>query len=161
MITGARMLAKISSTPGKTRLINHFLINDEWYLVDLPGYGYAKVGRKTREKWQRHLEIYLINRPNLMSTFILVDSRHELQDNDRQVMSWFGENKLPFAIVFTKSDKLNSAVLAQNIRSYKESLSEDWEELPPVMITSSYTRLGREEILNYISETNEFFQGQR
>jgi ribosome biogenesis GTP-binding protein YsxC/EngB len=107
MLTGQKMLAKISTAPGKTRLINHFLINEQWYLVDLPGYGYAKVGHQTRKKWEKLIETYLLKRESLMSTFLLVDSRLPLQDNDRQVISWFGENQLPFVIVMTKTDKLS------------------------------------------------------
>ena len=158
MITGSRMLAKTSATPGKTRLINHFLVNENWYLVDLPGYGYAKVGRKTRESWQKNLEGYLLKRENLMTTFLLADSRLPLQDNDRQVMNWFGENQLPFIIIMTKSDKLSSAKLDQNLMAFKRALLEEWDELPRIIVSSAQTRKGREEILQYIDETNRIYR---
>ena len=157
MLTGQKMLAKISTAPGKTRLINHFLINEQWYLVDLPGYGYAKVGHQTRKKWEKLIETYLLKRESLMSTFLLVDSRLPLQDNDRQVISWFGENQLPFVIVMTKADKLSRVEADQNFRSYSKSLMEDWEELPRIILSSSKTREGREEILGYIDEANRLF----
>ena len=157
MLTGQKMLAKISTAPGKTRLINHFLINEQWYLVDLPGYGYAKVGHQTRKKWEKLIETYLLKRESLMSTFLLVDSRLPLQDNDRQVISWFGENQLPFVIVMTKADKLSRVEADQNFRSFSKSLMEDWEELPRIILSSSKTREGREEILGYIDESNRLF----
>jgi GTP-binding protein len=157
MLTGQKMLAKISTAPGKTRLINHFLINEQWYLVDLPGYGYAKVGHQTRKKWEKLIETYLLKRDSLMSTFLLVDSRLPLQDNDRQVISWFGENQLPFVIVMTKADKLSRVEADQNFRSFSKSLMEDWEELPRIILSSSKTREGREEILGYIDESNRLF----
>lgn len=157
MLTGQKMLAKISTAPGKTRLINHFLINEQWYLVDLPGYGYAKVGHQTRKKWEKLIETYLLKRESLMSTFLLVDSRLPLQDNDRQVISWFGENQLPFVIVMTKTDKLSRVEADQNFGSFSRSLMEDWEELPRIILSSSKTREGREEILGYIDESNRLF----
>jgi GTP-binding protein len=161
MLTGSKMLAKTSSTPGKTRLINHFLINDEWYLVDLPGYGYAKVGRQTREKWHRTLEVYLLKRENLMTTFLLADSRLPLQDNDRQVINWFGEQRLPFVIIMTKTDKLSAVKLDQNYRSFIRSLSDEWEEIPRIILSSAQTRKGRDEIMQYISGTNRLFSSTR
>jgi GTP-binding protein len=157
MLTGQKMLAKISTAPGKTRLINHFLINEQWYLVDLPGYGYAKVGHQTRKKWEKLIETYLLKRESLMSTFLLVDSRLPLQDNDRQVISWFGENQLPFVIVMTKADKLSRVEADQNFRSFSKSLMEDWEELPRIILSSSKTREGRKEILGYIDGSNRLF----
>lgn len=158
MIAGAKMLAKTSATPGKTRLINHFLINDEWYLVDLPGYGYAKVGRKTREEWQKNLESYLLHRENLMTTFLLVDSRLPLQENDRQVINWFGERQLPFIILLTKTDKLSAVKVDQNSRAIMNALAEEWEEIPKMILTSAPYRKGRDEIMDYIGETNLLFQ---
>ena len=158
MLTGMKMLAKTSTAPGKTRLINHFLINEQWYLVDLPGYGYAKVGQQVRKKWEQLIESYLTKRPNLMSAFILVDSRLPLQENDRQVINWFGEKQLPFLIIMTKTDKLSKVELDKNFQSYKKSLLEDWEELPKIIITSSKTGKGKNEILEYISDSNGFFR---
>ena len=158
MIVGAKMLAKTSATPGKTRLINHFLVNEEWYIVDLPGYGYAKVGRKTRESWQKTMEIYLRKRDNLMTTFLLVDSRLPMQENDRLMINWFGENQLPFIIILTKTDKLSSAKLTHNLEEYRLALSAEWEEIPALIITSAQTRRGREEILQYIADTNRLFR---
>ena len=158
MIVGAKMLAKTSATPGKTRLINHFLVNEEWYIVDLPGYGYAKVGRKTRESWQKTMEIYLRKRDNLMTTFLLVDSRLPMQENDRLMINWFGENQLPFIIILTKTDKLSTAKLTHNLEEYRLALSAEWEEIPALIITSAQTRRGREEILQYIADTNRLFR---
>ncbi|MBW6459945.1 MAG: ribosome biogenesis GTP-binding protein YihA/YsxC [Bacteroidales bacterium] len=158
MITEKKMLAKISTTPGKTRLINHFLINDEWYLVDLPGYGYARIGQSMRKKWEKVIEDYLLRRNNLMSTFILVDARLPMQENDRQMISWFGENNLHFTIIFTKTDKLSSQQLSSSLIDYQTALMSFWEELPPIILTSSKTGLGREEIISFIVSTNRLFQ---
>jgi GTP-binding protein len=148
-------LARVSSTPGKTRLINHFLINDLWFLVDLPGYGYAKISKKEREKWQEMINKYFLNRTNLVLSFILIDSRIEMKESDRDFINWFGENRLPFAIVFTKTDKLTPGQLASNIAAYKKKLLETWEELPPVFITSSIDGRGCSDILKYIDENNK------
>lgn len=153
-------LARVSSTPGKTRLINHFLINDDWYLVDLPGYGYAKISKTEKAKWEDMIQEYLVSRPNLVLTFILIDSRIEMKKSDRDIINWFGENQLPFALVFTKKDKLTPGKLAANITEYKEKLSEFWEELPPIFITSSEDGTGCPEILNYIGENNITWNSQ-
>lgn len=161
ILTGLKMLAKTSSTPGKTRLINHFLINEEWYLVDLPGYGYARVGRQTRNLWEKLIADYLFKRPNLLTTFILVDARLPLQDNDGLVINWFGKNQLPFVLVMTKTDKLTVNELKKNKQLLIEKLLEEWEELPPIIISSAVTRTGRNEILNYIIETNLLFQKEK
>ncbi|WP_352421103.1 ribosome biogenesis GTP-binding protein YihA/YsxC [Proteiniphilum sp.] len=154
MLTNRKGLAMTSSTPGKTMLINHFLINDEWYLVDLPGYGYARRGKEGREKLRKIIEDYVLERDSMTNLFVLVDSRHEPQKIDLEFMEWLGENGVPFAIVFTKADKLGSGRLQLNIDAYKEKLLETWEELPPVFVTSSEKRQGREELLNYIDNIN-------
>jgi GTP-binding protein len=147
-------LAMTSSTPGKTMLINHFLINDEWYLVDLPGYGYARRGKEGREKLRKIIEDYVLERDSMTNLFVLVDSRHEPQKIDLEFMEWLGEHGVPFAIVFTKADKLGSGRLQLNIDAYKEKLLETWEELPPVFVTSSEKGQGRGELLNYIDNIN-------
>ena len=144
-----------SSTPGKTMLINHFLINDEWYLVDLPGYGYARRGKENRERLQKIIEDYVLEREQLTSLFVLVDSRHEPQKIDLEFMEWLGENGVPFSIVFTKGDKPGPVKLQQNVEAYKQKLLESWEELPPVFVTSSEKRLGGEELLEYIEAVNK------
>lgn len=158
MITGQKGLAKTSSTPGKTQLINHFLINDKWYLVDLPGYGYAKTSRANRHKWETVIRQYLAERKNLMSTFLLIDSRLELQENDRIVINWFGEKGLHFILVLTKTDKLTPNQLASNLGAIKRELLKEWEELPPFILSSSNTTKGKDEILSFIEKTNSFFQ---
>ena len=157
MITGDRTVARTSSTPGKTRLINHFLIEDHWYLVDLPGFGYAKSSKTMRKEWDKMIREYLLGRKNLMCNFLLVDARHEMQEIDRKWINYHGENGLPFALVFTKSDKLTRPVLQKNIGLYKKQLLKDWEELPPVFITSANNGMGREEILDFIVETNQLY----
>jgi GTP-binding protein len=158
MLTGLKMLAKTSSTPGKTRLINHFLINEEWYLVDLPGYGYARVGRQMRNLWEKLIADYLFKRPNLITTFILVDARLPVQENDRLVINWFGKNQLPCVLVMTKTDKLTVNELNKNRKSLTDKLLEEWEELPPIILSSAVNRTGKNEILSYILETNLLFQ---
>jgi GTP-binding protein len=147
-------LAKTSSTPGKTIAINHFVVNNQWYLVDLPGYGYAKRSKKSREEWRVMLASYISRRRNLLYTFVLVDSRIEPQNSDIGFMEWLGENQVPFCIVFTKADKLSKAELDKNVEAYKKRLLEDWEELPPIFVTSSETRMGREELLDFIEQQN-------
>ena len=154
MLTGRDHLAKTSATPGKTVLINHFLINGHWYLVDLPGYGYAQRSKKSREEWRVMLANYISRRRNLLYTFVLVDSRIEPQNSDIGFMEWLGENQVPFCIVFTKADKLSKVELEKNVEAYKKRLLEDWEELPPVFVTSSETKMGREEILDFIEKQN-------
>lgn len=154
MLTRQRKLAMTSSTPGKTLLINHFLINDEWYLVDLPGYGYAKRSKAQNEQLQRIISGYVLGRDAMTLLFVLVDSRHSPQAIDLEFFRWLGENGVPFSIIFTKADKLTKVVLSNNIAAYKKRLLEEWEELPPVFVTSSESALGREEVLQYISEIN-------
>ncbi len=155
MLTGRKNLAMTSSTPGKTMLINHFLINKNWYIVDLPGYGYAKRGQKGQEQIQHIIETYILQREQMTNLFVLIDSRHEPQTIDLSFMEWLGENEVPFAIVFTKGDKLKGGKLNANIRQYLAKLQEQWEELPPYFITSSESRLGREELLDYIEQINK------
>ena len=144
-----------SSKPGKTLLINHFIINDEWYVVDLPGYGYASTGKKMRVQLQNIIESYILNREQLVNLFVLIDCRHEPQQIDLEFMEWLGENGVPFSIVFTKGDKQGPVKLQQNVEAYKQKLLETWEELPPVFVTSSEKRSGREELLEYIEAVNK------
>ncbi len=148
-------LAKTSQTPGKTRLINHFLINDAWYLVDLPGYGYAKVSKTERATFEKMIHGYLENRNNLIATFVLIDVRHEPQKVDLEFMQKLGEKAIPFYIVFTKADKLSKGVVAQNVANYETKMLETWDEMPHYIITSSVNRQGREEILALIDEMNQ------
>ena len=155
MLTGRKGLAMTSATPGKTMLINHFLINKSWYIVDLPGYGYAKRGQKGQEQIQRIIESYILQREQMTNLFVLIDSRHEPQPIDLAFIEWLGENGVPFAIVFTKADKLKGGRLNANIREYLNKLQEQWEELPPYFITSSESRMGREELLSYIESINK------
>ena len=154
MLVQRRGLAKTSSVPGKTVAINHFIVNDAWYLVDLPGYGYAQHSKKTREQWRVMINNYISQRRNLVTTFVLVDSRLEPQNNDLGFMDWLGENQVPFCIVFTKADKVSKAELNKNVEALKTRLLEDWEELPPIFITSSEDKTGRDEILDYIDQQN-------
>lgn len=155
MLTERKGLAITSATPGKTLLINHFLINKSWYLVDLPGYGYAKRGQKGKEQIKRIIESYIMQRPQMTNLFVLVDSRHEPQRIDMDFITWLGEHGIPFSIVFTKADKLTNSKLNSNVQAYLKQLQEFWEELPPYFITSSETRKGREEILQYIESINK------
>lgn len=157
-LTGKAKLAKTSSTPGKTQLINHFLINKEWYLCDLPGYGYAQVSKTAREKFMKMIRKYLITRQNLMNTFVLVDVRHEPLKNDVDFMMWMGEHGLPFSIVFTKADKLGQGKVAKALASYKKELKKQWEEFPPMFVTSSENKTGVNEVLTYIDEINGFWE---
>ena len=154
MLTNKNGLAKTSSTPGKTLLINHFLINGEWYIVDLPGYGYAQRGKESREKLKHIIQSYILGRAQMTNLFVLVDSRHKPQKIDLEFMQWLGENEVPFSIVFTKMDKLGKEAGQRNVEAYKAQLLEQWEELPPLFITSSEDRRGRDELLNYIEEIN-------
>lgn len=155
MLTGQKGLAMTSATPGKTLLINHFIINDNWYLVDLPGYGYAKRGQKQQAQITKIIEDYVLDREQLTSLFVLVDCRHEPQKIDLEFITWLGENSVPFGIIFTKADKLSHSKLVENIRHYQEILSEQWEELPVSFITSSAKKMGRTEILDYINSINK------
>ena len=155
MLTGRKGLAMTSATPGKTLLINHFLINSQWYLVDLPGYGYAQRGQAQREKLTRIINSYILERPQLTSLFVLIDSRHEPQKIDMEFIEWLGENAVPFGIIFTKADKLGRGRLTENVKKFLDTLSEQWEELPPHFITSSLDRSGRDEVLDYIDSINK------
>ena len=152
MLTQHKSLAKTSGTPGKTQLINHFEINNEWYLVDLPGYGYAKVSKKARIVFEDFIAAYLINRTPLLNTFVLLDSRLPPQKIDMEFMSWCGEKQIPFAMIFTKIDKLSSSELQKNLAAYKKEMLKYWESLPPIFTTSSDSKFGREKVLNYIDE---------
>ena len=155
MLTGRSKLAKTSATPGKTMLINHFLINNEWYLVDLPGYGYAKRSKKDKDKLEVMISSYILKREQMINLFLLIDCRHEPQKIDLEFMEWLGENGVPFSIVFTKADKLGGGKLKQNISFYLKELKKQWEELPPYFITSSENKTGRQEILDYIEQINK------
>ncbi len=154
MLTGFNTLAKISGKPGKTQLINHFLINKSWYLVDLPGYGFAKASKSERQKWEEFIQKYLKNRTNLVNTFVLIDSRLEPQKIDLEFMSWCGEKGIPFSMVFTKIDKLSSSALQKNLAAYSKEMLKYWEELPPIFTTSAESKFGREKLLNYIELWN-------
>ena len=154
MLTGNKRLAMTSSTPGKTLLINHFLINKQWYLVDLPGYGYANRSKKSVADIQRVIGSYLENRMEMTCLFVLIDSRLEPQAIDMNFMNWLGENQVPFAIVFTKADKQSKSRTESNIRGYIEKMKEQWEELPPYFITSSLTGVGKDDVLSYIESIN-------
>ena len=154
-ITGIKNLAKTSSTPGKTQLLNFFLINSSWYLVDLPGLGYAKTSKVNREKFETLIADYMVNRKQLLSTFLLIDIRHTPQKIDIEFMEWMAEKSLPFVIVFTKTDKLTKAELKKNLTHYKNELLKSWEELPEMFLTSSDKNIGKEEIINFIENTNK------
>jgi GTP-binding protein len=155
MLTKRPKLAMTSSTPGKTLLINHFLINKEWYLVDLPGYGYAQRGKKMMEKIQKLIEYYVLEREQMTCLFVLLDSRLEPQKIDLEFMEWLGENGVPFAIIFTKADKQSIAKMRSNVNCYLNKLKEQWEELPPHFVSSSENKTGRKEILDYIDSINQ------
>tara|TARA_A100001035_G_C27603566_1_gene417604 strand:+ start:24 stop:635 length:612 start_codon:yes stop_codon:yes gene_type:complete len=154
MLTGRKSLAKTSGKPGKTQLINHFKINDNWFLVDLPGYGYAKVSKKNRSIFAKFIYEYLEKRENLICTFVLVDSRHEPQKIDMLFMEWLGQNQIPFVIVFTKMDKLSSSQLNKNITKYKTEMLKTWEDIPQTFRSSAESGLGKSEILKFIEQTN-------
>ncbi|MBS9773733.1 MAG: YihA family ribosome biogenesis GTP-binding protein [Tenacibaculum sp.] len=155
MLMERKNLAKTSGKPGKTQLINHFKVNNEWFLVDLPGYGYAKVSKKKRVIFQYFIENYFKEREQLVCTFVLIDSRHDPQKIDLDFLRFLGENRIPFCIIFTKADKLPSSKLNKQITSYKRKLLEHWESLPANFITSATSKLGREEVLNFIDEVNK------
>lgn len=162
MLTNHNGLAKTSSKPGKTLLINHFLINDgrsdAWHLVDLPGYGFARAGQEQRERLKQMIERYCLYREQLVSLFVLVDSRHEAQKIDLAFMQWLGEQGIPFAIVFTKADKLGRERLRMNVEAYKTRLGESWQSLPPIFVTSAERKIGGEELLHYIEDVNRQLQ---
>ena len=154
MLTNQKSLAKTSGRPGKTQLINHFIINKEWFLVDLPGYGYARVSKSTKKIFQKFITTYFKERKQLVSAFVLVDIRHEPQSIDLAFMRWLGEHEIPFSIIFTKADKLRPKSIERHIESYKNKLLEFWEEMPNYFITSSSNYLGKEALLNYIDSVN-------
>ena len=154
MLTNQKKLAKTSGRPGKTQLINHFLINEQWYLVDLPGYGYARVSKSSKKTFQKFITSYFQQRKQLVSAFVLIDIRHEPQQIDLNFMQWLGEHQIPFSIIFTKSDKLKPKAIERNILHYQSILSENLEELPEHFITSSTKFEGKEELLNYIDSIN-------
>ncbi len=155
MLTNNKRLAKTSATPGKTLLINHFIINNEWYLVDLPGYGFAKRSKKEIAKLEQMIEGYILQREQLINVFVLVDVRLEPQKIDLEFIEWLGTSSIPFSIVFTKADKLSAGKVAQNVAQYKKVLMETWEELPPMFVTSSENKQGRDEVLDYIEQINK------
>lgn len=155
MLTGNKSLAKTSQTPGKTLLINHFKINDEWFIVDLPGYGYAKRGKDSRDQLQRIIQGYILGREQMTCLFVLIDCRHEPQKIDLEFIEWLGENGVPFSIVFTKLDKEGKKAGPEKVAAYKRHLLKTWEELPPVFMTSSEDGRGRDELLDYIDEINK------
>ena len=155
MLTGVKGLAKTSGRPGKTQLINHFLINGEWYLVDLPGYGYAKTSKSSREKWDKMMRDYFLHREPLANVYVLVDSRVEPQRLDLEFISFLGMNGIPLTIVFTKTDKEKQREVMANIKAFKKALSEQWDELPPMLLTSSLTGYGRDALLDQIEEINK------
>ena len=157
LITEKKQLAKISRKPGKTQLINHFLINKEWYLVDLPGYGYATVSKKQKEEFQKIIFSYLENRESLMCLFVLLDCRHKAQKIDLEFMQWLGKKEIPFVIIFTKTDKLGKISLQKNIANYKKEMLKEWEEIPQCFYTSTLKREGNKEILAFIEKTNSLF----
>ena len=154
MLTKRKSLAKTSGKPGKTRLINHFIINDEWYLVDLPGYGYASLPLKERKKWEKFVTGYILKRVNLYCLFVLIDSRHEPLKIDLDFMEWLGVSNIPFSIIFTKIDKLKSAEMGMNIKNYEKIMLEKWEVMPEYFTSSVLTGQGREEILEFIEKVN-------
>ena len=155
MLTNQKNLAKTSARPGKTQLINHFKINDQWFLVDLPGYGYARVSKTTKKTFQKFITNYFEQRKQLVCAFVLVDIRHEPQKIDLEFMQWLGENAVPFAIVFTKADKLKPLAIERNIATYQEILLKSWEAMPPYFITSAENYIGKEELVGYIEDINK------
>lgn len=154
-LVGQRKLAKTSGTPGKTQLINHFMVEQQWYLVDLPGYGFAKVSKNMRASWTKMIKDYLEQRQNLLCLFVLLDVRLEPQRIDLEFMQWIGQNGLPFAMVFTKADKLSGSRVDQHVAAYKRTMLKQWTEMPPYFVTSAETARGRDELLNFIRELNQ------
>jgi GTP-binding protein len=155
MLCNHKGLAKTSSTPGKTLLINHFIVNNEWYLVDLPGYGFAKRSKTVQQKLEQMIAGYILQRKQLANVFVLVDIRHEPQKIDREFIDWLGESNIPFSIIFTKADKLSVGKAQAQAKAWMEAMKDRWEELPPYFITSSQSKAGREDVLNYIQEINQ------
>lgn len=160
MLMERKSLAKTSGRPGKTQLINHFIINDNWYLVDLPGYGYARVSKKAKKTFQKFITQYFDKRKQLVCAFVLIDCRHEPQPIDLEFMNWLGSNAIPFAMVFTKGDKLKPKALETHVNQYLDKMLETWEEHPPYFVTSSSNRMGREELLQYIDQINQEVSGR-
>ena len=160
MLMQRKSLAKTSGRPGKTQLINHFLINKNWFLVDLPGYGYARVSKSSKKKFQKFITQYFSKRQQLALAFVLIDCRHKPQKVDLEFMQWMGENQVPFSIIFTKEDKMKPSILTKKIEDYKLKMLESWEEMPNYFITSSSTGSGRDKVLNYISEINSLMSSQ-
>ena len=160
MLCNHKNLAKTSATPGKTLLINHFIINNEWYLVDLPGYGFAKRSKSVQQKITNMITSYILQREQLINTFVLVDIRHEQQKIGREFIDWLGQSNVPFAIIFTKADKLGPVRARQNAEAWMRKLSDTWDELPPYFVTSSETKAGRDEVLGYIEQINAELKGE-
>lgn len=160
MLTARKSLAKTSGRPGKTQLINHFLINGEWHLVDLPGYGYARVSKNVKKTFQKFITAYFEQRKQMLCAFVLIDSRHEAQPIDMEFMQYLGEQGIPFCIIFTKADKLKPKALERNVASYKVQMLESWEEMPQYFITSAENGTGRDEVLEYIDSLNQQFTGE-
>ena len=158
MLTNHKKLAKTSSTPGKTQLINHFIINDEWYLVDLPGYGYARSSKSERRAWKKMIDSYLLTRRNLMCTFLLIDSRIPLQKNDLEFMTWLATHQLPFVIVYTKTDKLSVKKLAPSLKLIRDEILKSWETLTQEFVSSSETKVAKDQILEFVDEVNLGFE---
>ena len=157
MLTAQKNLARISSRPGKTQTIQHYLVNDEWYLVDLPGLGYARISLTERKKWEKMIASYLLTRTSLLNTFVLIDSRLQPQTVDLDLVNWMGENKIPFTVLFTKTDKTTSSKGESNIEAFKDTMKQTWEELPHFIRTSTQTGMGKTEILRLIADTNRIF----
>lgn len=155
MLTARKSLARVSNTPGKTQLINYFLINDSWYLVDLPGYGFAKISKSKRREWEKMIDRYLTQRSNLVCVFELIDSRHKLQQIDLEFINWLGEMNIPFAIAYTKVDKIQKVQLNKHLRVIRDEILESWHEMPKEFVTSAEKHVGRQEILQYIDELNK------
>lgn len=161
MLCSRKNMAKTSGKPGKTQLINHFIINDEWYLVDLPGYGFAQVSKDRKSMWDKFIQEYILERKNLMCLFVLLDSRLPQQKIDLEFMDWLGENGIPFVMVFTKMDKLSKTQFNERIKNYKEEMGKHWDEIPQCYYTSAEKKLGQKEVLDFISESNKLFQKPR
>lgn len=161
MLTGNRSLAKTSSTPGKTKTINHFLVNDSWYIADLPGYGYAKVSQAERRKWENMIRNYFHHRENLSCVMVLMDIRVKPQENDMEFIAWLGKNGIPFVIIFTKADKINQREREVSVKAYKDRILEEWEEVPQLFLTSAEKKTGKENLLEFIDAVNQEFKKKR
>tara|TARA_B100000427_G_C15289813_1_gene499177 strand:+ start:62 stop:658 length:597 start_codon:yes stop_codon:yes gene_type:complete len=157
LLANHKNLAKISGKPGKTKLINHYIVNNQWYLVDLPGFGYAQISKSTRAGFEKMIQNYLLKRTNLMCLFFLIDCRHKPQKKDQDFMKWLAINKIAFVIIFTKVDKINKNILKKNINFYKSEMLKDWQEVPEIFITSAKQKIGTKDIINFIQNTNKLF----